>query len=180
MRKGTRVAGLGLGAALLFTGCAETYGEGSMLTDNNGCDPTSTTIKLDEAGDGFRYAIDDLSVEGPDLHVEAWDVSSVGRVEDHLTVEAVGVEGSDRVDEIVVTGEKMIIEVIDTLDVDMTQEADEEFRVDLSDIREDEDNTFAFEVREGNSETRVTVEALAVGANVTVEQNCVAQPTVVD
>jgi len=176
-----RNIGVGLAltsAAVLTAGCAETYGEGSILTDNQGCDPISSTLEIDEKGDTVLYGIDDLSVGGDTDWIDA------GRVEDKLRIEAVGIAGRTAVDEVVFRGEDLVIEVVDTLPVDWSQQKDDEFRVDISDLRGERggpDHSFAFEIREGNALVPVTVEALTNGgANVTLSQDCVAVPTVTD
>ena len=159
-----------------YGGAVDTYGPGSVLSEEKGCDPITTTITLDTNGDRVAYAVDDLSVDNGVFR------TAEQNVEDELLVTAVGRVGNQEVTEVVFENGRYhdgVIEVLSGLPFDQTLKAGEEYRVDLEDLRAnpDEDRRqVVFEIREAELKTEVTVRPVGMdpadGATVTFAQDC--------
>lgn len=154
---------------------ADTYGPGSMLATEAGCDPTTTVVVLDENGDRKAYAVDDLSVRNNVFN------SPEQNIEDELLVTAVGRVGTSDITEVVFANGRNhdgVIEVVDGLPFDETLEAGNEYRVDVEDLRDGEagHRDLTFEVREGVRKATLTVEPASQnptdGVELTLVQDC--------
>lgn len=174
-------------------GCAETSGPGSAWMRGSDCDPTTTTRVFDTAAgytdQGFSIDADSMFYGINDMSADA-SISDGGRIEDKLTITAVGVEGDPDVDETIVRelvfeGEDIVIEQVEPLPFDQTQEADEEYRVDVAELRARPagHRKFSFWLREGVSRVFLTVrpdQDPANGATLTIDNDCEPAPEVSD
>jgi hypothetical protein len=177
---GALVAGAGTMAGcanpeLDGVGRSDTYGPGSLLTVNGECDPTTTTVVLDENGDWKGYAVGDISVNN------SLYGSPEQNAQDELRIEAVGRVGTSDVTEVVFRNGRYhdgVIEVVDGLPFDETLEAGDEYRVDVEDLAEGDEGhrDLTFEIREGVYKAVITVEPVSTdpidGVEVTLAQDC--------
>lgn len=203
MRKPGEMIAAGVAAATLVAGAASciaperTYGEGSVLFPEGGCNKTTTEVVLDANGDYLHYAVDDMSVDSDRLRggtdIGGGERAARAAVNDQLRVEAVGRAGTSEVTEVVFQGSEgqdLVIEAVEGLPWDQTVPADEEYRVSVEDLRKglldkesDSEGALTFAVREYDREAGITVQALEdpqAGAAVTFTQDCSRHAKVAD